>query len=159
VKELDPQLRRAIAQTVFFETAYTPKQVYVQSQIVVTRRLFYVNGAQLYGDMPNTPEIPGAMVKLLGESEHSTAVRDGRQYGMIEQRFAVFPERSGDLTIPAATVTGSVRLARLRYGSPYRRRRQLGHAESDGAADSGRISARRAMATGDRCRAAGRLAR
>ncbi len=111
VKELDPQLRRAISQTVFFETTYTPKQVYVQSQIVVTRRLFYVNGAQLYGDMPNTPDIPGAMVKLLGESEHSTAVRDGRQYGMIEQRFAVFPERSGDLTIPAATVTGSVRLA------------------------------------------------
>ena len=111
VKELDPQLRRAISQTVFFETTYTPKQVYVQSQIVVTRRLFYVNGAQLYGDMPNTPDIPGTMVKLLGESEHSTAVRDGRQYGMIEQRFAVFPERSGDLTIPAATVTGSVRLA------------------------------------------------
>lgn len=111
VKELDPQLKRAIAQTVFFETTYTPKQVYVQSQMVVTRRLFYVNGAQLYGDMPNAPDIPGAMVKLLGESEHSTAVRDGRQYGMIEQRFAVFPERSGDLTIPAATVTGSVRLA------------------------------------------------
>ncbi len=111
IKELDPQLKRAIAQTVFFETTYTPKQVYVQSQIVVTRRLFYVNGAQLYGDMPNAPDIPGAMVKLLGESEHSTAVRDGRQYGMIEQRFAVFPERSGDLTIPAATVTGSVRLA------------------------------------------------
>ena len=110
VKELDPQLRRAIAQTVFFETSYTPKQVYVQSQVVVTRRLFYVNGAQLYGDMPTAPEVPGAMVKLLGESEHSTAARDGRQYGMIEQRFAIFPERSGDLTIPAATVTGSVRL-------------------------------------------------
>ena len=29
---------------------------------------------------------------------------------MIEQRFAIFPERSGDLTIPPATVTGSVRL-------------------------------------------------
>ncbi len=110
VKELDPQLRRAIAQTVFFETSYTPKQVYVQSQVVVTRRLFYVNGAQLYGDMPTAPEVPGAMVKLLGESEHSTAARDGRQYGMIEQRFAIFPERSGDLTIPPATVTGSVRL-------------------------------------------------
>ncbi len=111
VKDLDPQLKRAIAQTVFFETTYAPKQVYVQSQVVVTRRLFYINGAQLYGDMPNTPEVPGAMVKLLGESEHSMAVRDGRQYGVIEQRFAVFPERSGDLTIPAATVTGSVRLA------------------------------------------------
>jgi hypothetical protein len=116
VKDLDPQLKRAIAQTVFFETTYTPKSVYVQSQIVVTRRLFYVNGAQLYGDMPNAPEVPGAMVKLLGEAEHTTAVRDGRQYGTIEQRFAVFPERSGDLTIPAATVTGSVRLAESGVG-------------------------------------------
>jgi len=115
VKELDPQLKRAIAQTVFFETTYAPKQVYVQSQVVVTRRLFYVNGAQL-GDMPNTPDIPGAMVKLLGEPEHSMAVRDGRQYGVIEQRFSVFPERSGDLTIPAATITGSVRLAESGMG-------------------------------------------
>jgi BatD DUF11 like domain len=111
VRDLDPQLKRAIAQTVFFETSYAPTEVYVQSQVVVTRRLFYVNGAQLYGDMPDLPEVPGAMVKSLGEAEHSTVVRDGRQYGMIEQRFALFPERSGELTVPAATVTGSVRLA------------------------------------------------
>ena len=110
VKDLDPQLKQAIAQTVFFETTYEPKQVYVQSQVIVTRRLFYVNGAQLYGDMPNVPDVPGAMVKSLGDADHTTAVRDGRQYGMIEQRFAVFPERSGDLSVPPAAVTGSVRL-------------------------------------------------
>lgn len=110
VRDLDPQLKRAIAQTVFFETTYEPKHVYVQSQIVVTRRLYYVNGAQLYGDMPNVPDVPGAMVKSLGDADHTTTVRDGRQYGMIEQRFAVFPERSGKLTVPQATVTGSVRL-------------------------------------------------
>ncbi len=110
MRDLDPQLKRAIAQTVFFETTYEPKQVYVQSQVVVTRRLYYVNGAQLYGDMPNLPDVPGAMVKSLGDADHTTTVRDGRQYGMIEQRFAVFPERSGELTIPPSTVTGSVRL-------------------------------------------------
>ncbi len=111
VKDLDPQLKRAIARTVFFETSYRPKQVYVQSQIVVTRRLFYLDGAQLYGDMPNEPEIPGAMVKSLGDAERSSAIRDGRRYGVIEQRFAVFPERSGTLKVPATTVTGSVRFA------------------------------------------------
>jgi hypothetical protein len=120
VRELDPQLKRAIAQTVFFETTYEPKQVYVQAEMVVTRRLFYLNGAQLYGDMPNVPDVPGAMVKALGESEHTTAVRDGRTYGMIEQRFSVFPERSGDLAIPHATVTGSVRLATDAYGGGRR---------------------------------------
>jgi hypothetical protein len=120
VRELDPQLKRAIAQTVFFETTYEPKQVYVQAQVVVTRRLFYLNGAQLYGDMPNVPDVPGAMVKALGESEHTTAQREGRQYGMIEQRFSVFPERSGDLAIPPASVTGSVRLATDAFGGGRR---------------------------------------
>lgn len=111
VKDLDPQVKRAIADTVFFETSYEPKQVYVQSQVVVTRKLFYVNGAQLYGDMPNLPQIPGAMVRSLGEPEQSSTVHDGREYGLITQRFAAFPERSGKLGIPSATVTGSIRLA------------------------------------------------
>lgn len=110
VRELDPQLRHAIGETVFFETTRTPDRVYVQSQIVVARKLFYANGVQLYGEMPEIPEIPGALVRPLGEPEHSTATRDGHQYGLIEQRFAVFPERSGELVIPQARVSGSVRL-------------------------------------------------
>jgi hypothetical protein len=110
VRELDPQLKRAVDQTVFFETTYQPHEVYVQSQIVVQRKLFYENGAQLYGDMPSAPDVPGAMVKPLGDAEHSMVLRDGRQYGVIEQRFAIFPERSGDLTIAGASVAGSVRI-------------------------------------------------
>jgi len=110
VRELDPQLRHAIGKTVFFETTHTPDRVYVQAQVVVTRKLFYANGAQLYGEMPEIPEIPGALVRPLGDAEQSTVMRDGRQYGMIEQRFAVFPEHSGKLEIPKATVSGSVRL-------------------------------------------------
>ncbi len=110
VRDLDPQLKRAIAETVFFETTYEPSEVYVQSQVVVTRRLFYVNGAQLYGDMPNVPQVKGALVRSLGEPEHSSAIRNDRQYGLIEQRFAVFPEQSGEVVIPATTVTGSIRL-------------------------------------------------
>ena len=110
VKDLDPQLKNAIARTVFFETTYQPKQVYVQSQIIITRRLFYRGGAQLYGNMPDAPDIPGAMVESLGDATRSTAIRDGRQYGVIEQRFAAFPERSGTLKIPTTSVTGSVRV-------------------------------------------------
>jgi hypothetical protein len=109
VRELDPQLRRAIGETVFFETDHTPDRVYVQSQVVVSRKLFYASGAQLYGEMPEVPEIPGALVRPLGDPQQSTVMRDGRQYGMIEQRFAVFPEHSGELEIPKASVTGSIR--------------------------------------------------
>jgi BatD DUF11 like domain len=110
VHDLDPAVRRAVDRTVFFETSYEPARVYVQAQIIVTRKLFYASGSQLYGAMPDVPDVPGAMVRPLGDAEHSAAVRGGRQYGVIEQRFAVFPEHSGTLTIPAASVTGSVRL-------------------------------------------------
>ena len=106
VRDLDPAVKR----TVFFETSYAPKRVYVQAQVVVTRKLFYSRGAQLYGAMPALPDIAGAMVEPLGDAEHSTEFRNGRQYGVVEQRFAVFPEHSGTLTIPAVTVSGSVQL-------------------------------------------------
>lgn len=110
VRELDPQLRRAISETVFFETDHTPDLVYVQSQVVVSRKLYYASGAQLYGEMPEVPQITGALVRPLGEPQQTTVMRDGRQYGLIEQRFAVFPEHSGELEIPKASVTGSIRL-------------------------------------------------
>ena len=56
VRELDPQLRRAISETVFFETDHTPDRVYVQSQVVVSRKLFTQAGARLYGEMPGFPK-------------------------------------------------------------------------------------------------------
>jgi hypothetical protein len=70
--------------------------------------------------MPELPQIDGAMVRPLGDAEHTSTQRDGRPYGMIEQRFVIFPERSGDLTIPPASVSGSIN---VRSGGGYSGRR------------------------------------
>jgi hypothetical protein len=110
VKPLDAEVRAAIDALVFFELEVTPEPVYVQAQLVLARRLFYADGAQLYGDMPAAPEISDAIVETLGQASSTTAIRNGRRYGVIEQHYAVFPERSGTLTIPAVSVSGSVRL-------------------------------------------------
>ncbi|MEE8041429.1 MAG: hypothetical protein V3T15_01390, partial [Pseudomonadales bacterium] len=53
----------------------------------------------------------------------------GRRYGVIEQKYAIFPQQSGTLDIPPESITGS---ARIRIpGGGYRRRpvreRSLGH--------------------------------
>ena len=112
VKPLDAEVRAAIDALVFFELEVTPEPVYVQAQLVLVRRLFYADGAQLYGDMPAVPEISDAIVETLGQASSTTTTRNGRRYGVIEQHYAVFPERSGTLTIPAASVSGSVRLPR-----------------------------------------------
>lgn len=108
VRPLDPAIRDRIAQQVFFETLISPDHVYVQAQMTVTRRLHYAEGVQLYGELPDEPTIPGAIVQRLADATHRNEMRGGARYGIIEQTFAVFPERSGPLVIPAAALTASV---------------------------------------------------
>lgn len=110
VRGIEPELRDAIDRMVFFETDLTANPVYVQSETVMIRRLYYSSGAQIYSDLPGMPEIEDAVVTPLGETTSSTTILDGQRYGVIEQRFAILPEQSGTLTIPAISVTSSVRL-------------------------------------------------
>jgi hypothetical protein len=110
VRDLAPELRDAIETLVFFETELNANPVYVQAQTVLVRRLYYGSAAQIYSDLPGLPDIDGAMVTPLGETVSGTAFRNGQRYGVIEQRFAIFPERSGTLTIPEIAITTSVRL-------------------------------------------------
>ena len=110
VRPLDPGLRRTIERMVFFESELTANPVYVQAETTLIRRLYYSNGVQIYSDLPGVPEIENAVVIPLGDTQSSSSLVDGQRYGVIEQRFAIFPERSGLLDIPAISVTSSVRL-------------------------------------------------
>jgi len=110
VRGVDPTVRSAIDRMVFFELELTRNPVYVRGETVLIRRLLYSSATQIYSDLPGLPEIPGALVLPIGETQSSTAERDGERYGVIEQRFAIFPERSGPLTIPSISLTSSVRL-------------------------------------------------
>lgn len=110
VRSLDPGVKQAIEKMVFFETDVSPNPVYVQAQTVLRRQLFYSNGVQIYSDLPGTPEVPDAVVVPLGDTRSLNVLRDGQRYGVIEQRFAIYPESSGTLIIPAISVTSSVRV-------------------------------------------------
>ncbi len=110
VRPLDPVILETINRMVFFETELSSNPVYVQAETVLTRRLFYSQGVQIYSDLPGTPQIDNAVVIPLGETQSRSVLREGHRYGVIEQRFALFPEQSGSLTIPAISVTSSVRL-------------------------------------------------
>jgi hypothetical protein len=112
VRRLDPNTKQSIERMVFFETEVTVNPVYVQAQTIFIRRLYYANGVQLYSDLPGIPDVANAVIVPLGDTRSSTAVRDGTRYGVIEQRFALFPEQSGSLRIPESSITSSVRLRR-----------------------------------------------
>ncbi len=110
VRPISQSLRDEINQLVFFEVETSKESVYVQEQLLFTRRLVYSNGVQLYNEIPGPPKIANALVLILGETRSSTTERNGKKYGVVEQRFAIFPEMSGKLEIPAIDITASVRL-------------------------------------------------
>ena len=110
VSPISQSLRDEINQLVFFEVETSKESVYVQEQLLFTRRLVYSNGVQLYNEIPGPPKIANALVLILGETRSGTTERNGKKYGVVEQRFAIFPEMSGKLEIPAIDITASVRL-------------------------------------------------
>lgn len=110
VRALSADMRRKIDALVFYEMELSSDSIYVQSQLLLTRRLVYADGVQLYGGQLETPVLDGAQVFALGEGQSSVIQRNGRTMGSYEQRYAIFPEKSGTLTIPSESVTASVRV-------------------------------------------------
>ena len=110
VQPLAPSTRQQINELVFYEQTFSSTRVYVQGQISMQRKLFFSNGVQLYGGQPGAPNIPDAKVITLGENQTTNIQRNGRNYGVVTQNYAIFPEASGTLTVPAAEITASVRI-------------------------------------------------
>lgn len=110
VRPMDPSVRQAIDRMVFFETELSQNPVYVQGETILTRRLYYSSGVQIYSDLPGAPEVPDAVVIPVGETSSNSTIVSGQRYGVIEQQFAIFPERSGEVTIPETSITSSVRM-------------------------------------------------
>ncbi len=111
VRPVSDTVRQEIDRLVYFEVSLDKPTVYVQAQAVLTRRLYYTVGVQIYGDLPGAPELADAVVLPLGEATSEATMLGSRRYGVLEQRYAIFPERSGELEIPGFSVTSSVRLA------------------------------------------------
>lgn len=91
---------------VFLDVTATPDNPYVQSQILVTVRLYYavpVNQARMA-----EPTISNAMVERLGDDKNFESVKDGHPYRVLERVYAIFPQNSGELIIPALEFNGQV---------------------------------------------------
>ena len=110
VSPLSTQTRKTIDELVFFESSISASDVYVQSQLLLTRRLYYSQGVQLYSDFPGAPVVEDAVVLTIGEARSDRQQQRGRDYFVVEQTFAIFPEKSGTLHIPSVGLTASVRV-------------------------------------------------
>ncbi len=100
-----PELAPGEVEPVFIEVTVQPDSgpYYVLSQVSLMVRIFYQ--ANLTEAAINPPAPEQASVRLLDEVPYQ-AERNGEQYRVLERRYAIFPERSGTLTIPPMQLTG-----------------------------------------------------
>ena len=90
---------KAKPDTLFLEVNIVPGKIYVQSQVVFTVQFFRsveITGASVTD--PQTSE-SNAVIEKLGEDKNLETDRNGIHYLVVERRYAIFPQRSGKLTI------------------------------------------------------------
>ena len=100
-----PTLAPGDAEPVFIEVSVHPESgpYYVLSQVSLMVRIFYQTN--LTEAAINPPAPTQASVRLLDEVPYQSD-RNGERYRVLERRYAIFPERSGTLTIPSMELSG-----------------------------------------------------
>ena len=124
--ELEVQAAAPPAQAggdVFFEVDAQPRNPYVQQQVRYTVKLYYA--VDLTGGTISEPKASGLAAKHLGQDRQYVATVAGRRYQVVEQHYALTPERSGTLQIPALQFRGTT-LDLRDPGSFFSRGREVG---------------------------------
>jgi hypothetical protein len=94
------------ARPVLLEVEAQPHQPYVQGQVIYSVRV--LSRVPLRQAGLSEPEAGDAIVEPLGEDKHYSTYRDGRQYQVIERRYALFPQHSGKLEITAPVLSAQI---------------------------------------------------
>lgn len=84
-------------QPIYMETSLDKQQAYVQEQLLLTLRLF--TSVNLNGIKSEDLTIADAQVRQVSEQQYQKRI-NGKLFGVVEVVYAIFPERSGTLTIP-----------------------------------------------------------
>jgi hypothetical protein len=111
-----PELEPGSQPPVFIEVEVLPAAgpYFVHAQLALVVRVFYQQN--LTEAAISQPEPSPAVVRLMQETPYQ-AERGGERYRVLERNYAVFPERSGELTIPPMQLTG--RLVERRTSSVW----------------------------------------
>lgn len=97
-------MKRKMSQLVFFDTSIDVDETYVQGQILYTIKLYYVEN--ISGDFPAAPSVEDAVIEVIEDERRYDAITNGRRYYVLEKRYGIYPQKSGELTIPAQTFSG-----------------------------------------------------
>ncbi|WP_077485024.1 BatD family protein [Rhodanobacter sp. C06] len=100
----NPAAAATMHKSLFMEAEVVPRRAWVGQQLSYVVRLYY-SGNISSGSL-DTPQIDGVQLSQVGGDLRYDAVRGGRQYHVIERRYALVPQHAGTLAIPALGFQG-----------------------------------------------------
>ncbi|MBX8555781.1 BatD family protein [Pseudomonas cichorii] len=113
VMQSDTQDKGSQLAPIFIETSLDQESVYVQAQAVLTLRIYH--SVSLFDDSSLSPlQIAEARVDKLGDSRTYEKLINGVRHGVIETRYAIYPQQSGTLEVPALVFSATL----VQTGSP-----------------------------------------
>ena len=92
---------------VFTEISFDTESPYVQSQVIMSLRI--LDDGSLATVDPQPPVIPDVQVERLPVGEQRIEERNGIEYRVHTWRYALFPQRHGEIEIPRMRIAGSVK--------------------------------------------------
>jgi hypothetical protein len=107
VVESDTREDKNSLDPVFIEASLDQSSVYVQAQAILTVRVYH--SVSLYDDSSLSPlQIVDARVEQLGDTRTYEKDINGVRHGVIEMRYAIYPQHSGMLTITPQTFSATL---------------------------------------------------
>lgn len=82
----------------FVQSKVSTTSPYIQSQVLYTFKLYY--RSRLENARIEPPQIKNVLMVELGNSKNYQAFVNGMPYLVVEANFAVFPQKTGELSIP-----------------------------------------------------------
>jgi hypothetical protein len=90
----------------FLEVEANPQSPYVQSQVIYTVRLY--RRVEIAQAALNEPELGDAVIEKLGDDSNYNTQINGVNYLVTERKYAIFPQKSGSITIKPLVLTAEV---------------------------------------------------
>lgn len=106
VTEISASVKERRQQEFFFDINVDNNVSYVQAQILYTEKLYYA----IHHENASLTElnVTDARTVPIGEVRQYNTRINGQQMGVYERRYAIFPEESGELTIPGQQFSANV---------------------------------------------------
>lgn len=107
VKPGSPSQADAPDRPAWVEASINKDTAFLKEQLVLSLRLYY-RGSLVGGDLTE-PQLEDAILEPLGDQTQRSEYINGQRYQMVERRYLVYPQRSGELIIESQQFTGRQR--------------------------------------------------